>query len=154
MLFHSFRLDLLYVLHDSWPVSCVLCLQVGGEEFLQVLRSFDLRLKREHLGLFLARCGMELRKNGIDYPQFLRRFQDRSEDGLTHSILSNPKHRLGVLWSATQTATEREHNTELSSKCRVYFLKVENGRAPKDNQMAQSRYMPPAEPFDHLFKLG
>ncbi|XP_041944700.1 EF-hand calcium-binding domain-containing protein 6 [Alosa sapidissima] len=67
--------------------------KVGGEEFLQVLRGFDLRLKREHLGLFLARCGMELRKDGIDYPQFLLRFLDRSQDGLTHSILSNPKHR-------------------------------------------------------------
>ncbi|XP_062407658.1 uncharacterized protein LOC134098858 [Sardina pilchardus] len=67
--------------------------KVGGEEFLQVLRCFNLRLKREHLGLFLARCGVELRRDGVDYPQFLLRFLDRSQDGLTHSILSNPKHR-------------------------------------------------------------
>uniref|UniRef100_A0AAZ3R2H3 EF-hand domain-containing protein n=2 Tax=Oncorhynchus tshawytscha TaxID=74940 RepID=A0AAZ3R2H3_ONCTS len=68
--------------------------KVGLEEFLQVLKTFGLNLKREHVGLFLARCGLGLNKTGvIHYPEFLRMFQDRSEEGVTHRILSNPQHR-------------------------------------------------------------
>ncbi|KAM9528262.1 EF-hand calcium-binding domain-containing protein 6 isoform 6-T6 [Salvelinus alpinus] len=68
--------------------------KVGLEEFLQVLKIFGLNLKREHVGLFLARCGLGLNKTGvIHYPEFLRMFQDRSEEGVTHKILSNPQHR-------------------------------------------------------------
>ncbi|KAL7841038.1 hypothetical protein SRHO_G00247290 [Serrasalmus rhombeus] len=46
------------------------CGKVSGEDFLQVLATFDLQLKREHLGLFLSRCGVELRKGGVDYTRF------------------------------------------------------------------------------------
>nr|XP_023853805.1 EF-hand calcium-binding domain-containing protein 6-like [Salvelinus alpinus] len=71
--------------------------KVGLEEFLQVLKIFGLNLKREHVGLFLARCGLGLNKTGvIHYPEFLRMFQDRSEEGVTHRILSNPQHRSEV----------------------------------------------------------
>lgn len=69
------------------------CLQVRGADFLQVLKKFDLHLKREHLGLFLSRCGLKLKKGCVQYLNFLRRFQDRSSDGITHKIISNPKHR-------------------------------------------------------------
>lgn len=67
--------------------------KVRGENFLQVLRKFDLHLRREHLGLFLSRCGLKLRKGSVHYLNFLRTFQDRSSDGITHKIISNPKHR-------------------------------------------------------------
>ncbi|KAL0204630.1 hypothetical protein M9458_002648, partial [Cirrhinus mrigala] len=53
---------------------------------------FDLHLKREHLGLFLSRCGLKLKKGCVQYLNFLRTFQDRSSDGITHKIISNPKH--------------------------------------------------------------
>ncbi|XP_059409186.1 EF-hand calcium-binding domain-containing protein 6-like [Carassius carassius] len=67
--------------------------KVRGADFLQVLRKFDLHLKREHLGLFLSRCGLKLKKGCVQYLNFLRTFQDRSSDGITHKIISNPKHR-------------------------------------------------------------
>ncbi|XP_051558211.1 EF-hand calcium-binding domain-containing protein 6 [Myxocyprinus asiaticus] len=67
--------------------------KVSGENFLQVLKKFDLHLKKEHLGLFLARCGLRLKKGAVQYLNFLRRFQDRSSDGITHKIISNPQHR-------------------------------------------------------------
>ncbi|XP_007232854.3 EF-hand calcium-binding domain-containing protein 6 [Astyanax mexicanus] len=69
------------------------CGKVSNEDFLQVLATFDLKLKREHLGLFLSRCGLGFRKGGVDYTRFLRTFQDRSQDGVTHKIISNPQHR-------------------------------------------------------------
>ncbi|TRY84935.1 hypothetical protein DNTS_004026 [Danionella cerebrum] len=67
--------------------------RVRGADFLQVLRTFDLHLKREHLTLFLSRCGLRLKKGSVNYLNFLRRFQDRSSDGIIHKIISNPKHR-------------------------------------------------------------
>ncbi|XP_073721570.1 EF-hand calcium-binding domain-containing protein 6 isoform X2 [Misgurnus anguillicaudatus] len=67
--------------------------KVKGEGFLKVLRKFDLHLRREHLGLFLSRCGLKLKKGCVQYLNFLRTFQDRSSDGITHKIISNPKHR-------------------------------------------------------------
>ncbi|XP_056593749.1 EF-hand calcium-binding domain-containing protein 6 isoform X1 [Triplophysa dalaica] len=67
--------------------------KVRGEDFLQVLRKFDLHLRREHLGMFLSRCGLKLRKGSVHYLNFLCNFQDRSSDGITHKIISNPKHR-------------------------------------------------------------
>ncbi|XP_070302109.1 EF-hand calcium-binding domain-containing protein 6 [Salvelinus sp. IW2-2015] len=80
--------------------------KVGLEEFLQVLKIFGLNLKREHVGLFLARCGLGLNKTGvIHYPEFLRMFQDRSEEGVTHRILSNPQHsRLSYSLDSNQGA--------------------------------------------------
>ncbi|XP_043098981.1 EF-hand calcium-binding domain-containing protein 6 isoform X3 [Puntigrus tetrazona] len=70
--------------------------KVRGADFLQVLRKFDLHLKREHLGLFLSRCGLKIKKGCVQYLNFLRTFQDRSSDGITHKIVSNPKHRFGL----------------------------------------------------------
>ena len=56
---------------------------MGLEEFLQVLKTFGLNLKREHVGLFLARCGLGLKKTGvIYYPEFLCMFQEQSEKGV------------------------------------------------------------------------
>lgn len=83
----------------SGDVMCIICsesvlsFKVRGEDFLQVLRKFDLHLRREHLGMFLSRCGLKLRKGSVHYLNFLRNFQDRSSDGITHKIISNPKHR-------------------------------------------------------------
>ncbi|KAL4640541.1 EF-hand calcium-binding domain-containing protein 6-like isoform X1 [Arapaima gigas] len=76
--------------------------KVQPNSFLQVLRMFGLHLKGKHLGLFLARCGLKVRKTGIDYLEFLRRFQDRGEEGVLHRILTNPKHRFHRSESVSQ----------------------------------------------------
>ena len=44
---------------------------------------------------FLSRCSIVANKNcTIPYREFLHRFQDRSERGMTHNILTDTKHRL------------------------------------------------------------
>ena len=42
---------------------------------------------------FACRCGVEPSNDKISYKEFLRRFQDRSEQGMPHKILANPLHR-------------------------------------------------------------
>ncbi|KAJ8383446.1 hypothetical protein AAFF_G00220420 [Aldrovandia affinis] len=84
--------------------------KVQPEGFLQVLQVFGLALRKEHVGLFLARCGLKLSKTGINYSEFLRRFQDRSTEGVTHRILTNPQHRFNqdenISHASTVTAVE------------------------------------------------
>ncbi|MBN3301785.1 EFCB6 protein, partial [Amia calva] len=84
--------------------------KVQLDAFLCVLEKCDLHLKKEHVTLFLARCGLEKCKPGIDYVEFLRRYQDRSEEGITHKILSNPQHKFNqdenISLASTVTAIE------------------------------------------------
>ncbi|XP_072113230.1 EF-hand calcium-binding domain-containing protein 6 isoform X1 [Mobula birostris] len=84
--------------------------KVLHRDFLSVLGTFGLHLKIEHLSLFLARCNLENSKAGIKYIDFLRNFQDRSEKGMPHKILSNPKHKFNnegsVSLCSTMTAIE------------------------------------------------
>ena len=48
---------------------------------------------------FACRCGVEPSNDKISYKEFLRRFQDRSEQGMPHKILANPLHRYGMDWT-------------------------------------------------------
>ncbi|KAG8453698.1 hypothetical protein GDO86_000361 [Hymenochirus boettgeri] len=84
--------------------------KVKKSDFLFVLEMFELPLKDEHFKHFLARCGLENSNSGISYLDFLRNFQDRSEKGITHKILSDPKHRFnregGISPLSTMTAVE------------------------------------------------
>ncbi|XP_069833839.1 EF-hand calcium-binding domain-containing protein 6-like [Dendropsophus ebraccatus] len=84
--------------------------KVEKNDFLTVLEKFDLNLKDEHFNLFLARCGLENSLTGISYMDLLRNFQDRSEKGITHKILSDPNHRFhregAISPSSTLTAVE------------------------------------------------
>ncbi|XP_048852401.1 EF-hand calcium-binding domain-containing protein 6 isoform X4 [Brienomyrus brachyistius] len=84
--------------------------KVQPDGFLRVLRKFNLHLRRKHLGLFLARCGLEVQRTGIDYPEFLRRFQDRGDEGVLQRILSDPKHKFhedgGTGHASSVTVTE------------------------------------------------
>ncbi|KAE8629793.1 hypothetical protein XENTR_v10000593 [Xenopus tropicalis] len=84
--------------------------KVKKKDFLSVLETFELTLKDEHFNLFLARCGLENIPSGISYVDFLRNFQDRSEKGITHKILSDPYHRFhrggGISPLSTMTAVE------------------------------------------------
>lgn len=68
--------------------------QVSRDEFRRVMEDFGLRLASDkQLDDFLARCGVEPSNDKISYKEFLRRFQDRSEQGMPHKILANPLHR-------------------------------------------------------------
>ncbi|XP_069487607.1 EF-hand calcium-binding domain-containing protein 6-like [Ambystoma mexicanum] len=84
--------------------------KVEKEDFLSVLEKFNLHIKKEHFNLFLARCGLENSLTGINYMDFLKNFQDRSDRGLTHKIFSNPKHKFhregGISPATTMTAVE------------------------------------------------
>jgi len=68
--------------------------KVSRDEFRRVMEDFGLRLSTDkQLDDFLARCGVEPSNGKISYKEFLRRFQDRSEQGMPHKILANPLHR-------------------------------------------------------------
>lgn len=68
--------------------------KVSLDDFRLVMKDFGLRLDTDkQLEDFNARCGIEASNGKISYKEFLRRFQDRSEQGMPHKILANPLHR-------------------------------------------------------------
>ncbi|XP_052785640.1 EF-hand calcium-binding domain-containing protein 6-like isoform X2 [Mya arenaria] len=70
---------------------------VNFDDFLEVLANFGLKLEKKYLAAFLSRCSVSANRNGtIPYREFLHRFQDRSERGMTHTILTDNKHRFNA----------------------------------------------------------
>ncbi|EDO28675.1 predicted protein [Nematostella vectensis] len=69
--------------------------RVRKDDFRKVLAEFDLKLSTDkQVEDFLARCGVTLTSDDlVPYKEFLRRFQDRSQDGMPHKILANQLHR-------------------------------------------------------------
>ncbi|XP_076819252.1 EF-hand calcium-binding domain-containing protein 6-like isoform X2 [Clavelina lepadiformis] len=94
--------------------------KVSREVFRRVLAQFDLYLREDSsLNMFLARCGLSDRGD-ISYVNFLNKFQDRSEEGMAHNILSNSKHRFNqdprpVSPKSTVTAVEAKMMTLFQS---------------------------------------
>ncbi|KAL8601492.1 hypothetical protein ACOMHN_000434 [Nucella lapillus] len=66
---------------------------VNYDDFLEVLGDFGLRLERSSLGSFLSRCTVQATGKGVPYREFLHRFQDRSEAGMVHNVITDVKHR-------------------------------------------------------------
>nr|KAG5714709.1 hypothetical protein BaRGS_000197 [Batillaria attramentaria] len=66
---------------------------VTFDDFIEVLGKFGLRLEKSLLGSFLSRCSVKAMGKGVPYREFLHRFQDRSEAGMVHNVLTNVKHR-------------------------------------------------------------
>ncbi|XP_078418371.1 EF-hand calcium-binding domain-containing protein 6 [Cetorhinus maximus] len=96
--------------------------KVLHRDFLSVLATFDLHLKDEHFNLFLARCNLENSKFGIKYIDFLRNFQDRSEKGIPHKILNNPKHKFNYEGSVSLCSTVTAIEAKLTSLFQSDFL--------------------------------
>ncbi|XP_041042289.1 EF-hand calcium-binding domain-containing protein 6 isoform X1 [Carcharodon carcharias] len=96
--------------------------KVLHRDFLSVLATFDLHLKDEHFNLFLARCNLENSKFGIKYIDFLRNFQDRSEKGIPHKILNNPKHKFNYEGSDSLCSTVTAIEAKLTSLFQSDFL--------------------------------
>ncbi|XP_052069905.1 EF-hand calcium-binding domain-containing protein 6-like isoform X10 [Mytilus californianus] len=67
---------------------------VTFDGFLEVLCKYGLNLEKKLLSAFLSRCSVKPQRDGVPYREFLHRFQDRSEAGMTHNILNSKKHRL------------------------------------------------------------
>lgn len=68
---------------------------VSFDDFLEVLGKYGLKLEKKLLSAFLSRCSVKPQRDGVPYREFLHRFQDRSEAGMTHNILNSKKHRVG-----------------------------------------------------------
>nr|XP_048703904.1 EF-hand calcium-binding domain-containing protein 6-like isoform X1 [Caretta caretta]XP_048703905.1 EF-hand calcium-binding domain-containing protein 6-like isoform X1 [Caretta caretta] len=98
--------------------------KVGKESFLSILQKFDMHLKKEHFNLFLARCGLENSQTGINYLDLLRNFQDRSDRGITHKILSNPKHKFHREGSISPASTLTAIEAKLSNLFQSDFLSL------------------------------
>ncbi|XP_002734907.1 EF-hand calcium-binding domain-containing protein 6-like [Saccoglossus kowalevskii] len=67
--------------------------KVNSSDFRKVVDKFGLKLDNKQVEDFCARCGIDIKDDMISYKDFLQRFQDRSESGMPHTILSNPKHK-------------------------------------------------------------
>ncbi|KAI8521540.1 hypothetical protein Bbelb_012940 [Branchiostoma belcheri] len=67
--------------------------KVSRDDFSKVLAKFGLQLKEDaQLDQFFARVGLGP-SDALSYRYFLQRYQDRSEAGMPHQILSDEKHR-------------------------------------------------------------
>ncbi|XP_074648527.1 EF-hand calcium-binding domain-containing protein 6-like [Tubulanus polymorphus] len=98
---------------------------VSHDVFLEVLAEYGLKLDRPYIYTFMARCCVELRPQGVPYKDFLYRFLDRSEAGMAHNILSNPKHRYNERGrSATNKSTVSAIETQLMNLFQRDFLKL------------------------------
>ena len=75
------------------PVFFFIFFQVNFDDFLEVLSQFGLRLEKPLLGAFLSRCSVRAMGKGVPYREFLHRFQDRSEAGMVHNVLTDVNHR-------------------------------------------------------------
>ncbi|XP_034627963.1 EF-hand calcium-binding domain-containing protein 6-like isoform X4 [Trachemys scripta elegans] len=98
--------------------------KVGKESFLSILQKFDMHLKKEHFNLFLARCGLENSQTGINYLDLLRNFQDRSDRGITHKILSNSKHKFHREGSISPASTLTAIEAKLANLFQSDFLSL------------------------------
>ncbi|XP_033644045.1 EF-hand calcium-binding domain-containing protein 6-like [Asterias rubens] len=68
--------------------------EIDLTKFRDVLERYDLKLDKQQLDAFLARCNLSVhpKSRAVSYFDFLQRFQDRSDTGLPHKILLNPEH--------------------------------------------------------------
>lgn len=63
------------------------------DDFVDVLGQYGLSLEKRYLAAFLNRVGVTPVREGVPYREFLHRFQDRSDNGMTHNILTSNKHK-------------------------------------------------------------
>nr|XP_014353279.1 PREDICTED: EF-hand calcium-binding domain-containing protein 6-like [Latimeria chalumnae] len=98
--------------------------KVQKEDFLSVLENFNLHLREDHFNLFLARCGLENSQDGISYLEFLRNFQDRSDKGITHKILSNPNHTFHREGRNSPASSVSAIEAELTNMFQADFLSL------------------------------
>lgn len=111
---------------------------VSTNEFLEVLAQYGLRMEKPHMGDFLARCELQASSLGIPYQEFLVKFQDRSEGGMAHHILTNPKHRFNRPGSPSGKSTLSAVETELVNMFQKEFLSL-LGTFHKIDKMATDR---------------
>ncbi|ESO99600.1 hypothetical protein LOTGIDRAFT_238765 [Lottia gigantea] len=95
---------------------------VSYDDFLEVLETHGLKLDKTLLGAFLSRCSVKVQGRGIPYREFLHRFQDRSEDGMVHNILSQTKHRFNKPGSPSNNSTLSAIESQLMNMFQRDFL--------------------------------
>jgi len=66
---------------------------VSFDKFCETLGNFGLKMEKPLLGAFLSRCSVKAVAGGVPYREFLHRFQDRGDEGMTHNVLTDVKHR-------------------------------------------------------------
>ncbi|KAK1164339.1 EF-hand calcium-binding domain-containing protein 6-like isoform X2 [Acipenser oxyrinchus oxyrinchus] len=98
--------------------------KVSRDDFVQVLGTFRLPLKKEQLSLFLARCGLDEASSDVSYTDFLQQFQDRTEKGMSQRILSDPNHRFNRAGSLTCYSTVSAVEAKLINLLQSDFLSL------------------------------
>ncbi|KAH9502531.1 hypothetical protein Btru_068907 [Bulinus truncatus] len=96
---------------------------VSFDDFIEVLNTFGLKLEKNLLGTFLCRCSIQAQSKGVPYREFLHRFQDRGEQGITHVILTDVKHRFNNRPSSpSANSTVSAIETQLTNMFQRDFL--------------------------------
>jgi len=68
---------------------------ISKTQLKRVLTEYSIDLDDEQLIQLLERCDLPT-QGPIDYKQFIKRFQDRSDVGMTHKILNDPNHAYNI----------------------------------------------------------
>ncbi|XP_072883819.1 EF-hand calcium-binding domain-containing protein 6-like isoform X1 [Hemitrygon akajei] len=96
--------------------------KVTRENFLRVLKKFDLRLKEDQLNTFLVRCGLQEVAPNVNYVEFLHNFQDRSKNGIPHRIITDENHRFNKLSSYGSQSSVTALEAKLMNLLHYEFL--------------------------------
>ncbi|XP_067858335.1 EF-hand calcium-binding domain-containing protein 6-like [Heptranchias perlo] len=108
--------------------------KVTRENFLRVLKKFKLRLKEDQLNVFLVRCGLQEDTSNISYVEFLHNFQDRSENGVPHRIITDENHRFNKLRSFGSRSSVTALEAKLMNLLHSEFLSLLGVFHKIDNQ--------------------
>ncbi|XP_051883690.1 EF-hand calcium-binding domain-containing protein 6-like [Pristis pectinata] len=115
--FKSMKTDFCYYDQDNSG-------KVTRENFLRVLKVFDLRLKEDQLNIFLVRCGLQEDAPNINYIEFLHNFQDRSENGVPHRIITDENHRFNKFSSFGSQSSVTALEAKLMNLLHYEFLSL------------------------------
>ncbi|XP_072095894.1 EF-hand calcium-binding domain-containing protein 6-like isoform X1 [Mobula birostris] len=113
--FKSLKTDFCYYDQDNSG-------KVTRENFLLVLKKFDLRLKEDQLNTFLVRCGLQEDAPNVNYIEFLHNFQDRSKNGIPHRIITDENHRFNKLSSYGSQSSVTALEAKLMNLLHYEFL--------------------------------
>ncbi|KAJ8318169.1 hypothetical protein KUTeg_003260 [Tegillarca granosa] len=91
------------------------CCHVSFDDFVDVLAQYGLSLEKRYLAAFLNRVGVTPVREGVPYREFLHRFQDRSDNGMTHTILTSNKHK-SIDKLGTNVISQEEFRAAIESK--------------------------------------
>ncbi|KAL5020755.1 hypothetical protein ScPMuIL_002162 [Solemya velum] len=94
---------------------------IGRSDFRRVLKEFGFSISVPDMDYFLSRCGLRSIQGQINYREFLSRYQSKSENSITHRIVTNQNHMFQVECHSSKKS--RLSAEELEAKLVEFFHK-------------------------------